>query len=360
MTGPVGEMRAERRKHLIKKALFSLFAAAVSLASLVLVLYVVELCLYLRDSRLPFNGKADGQLYTWGHPIENNRYGFREREFASPKPPGAYRIMVLGDSFTWGAGLAVDERYTSVAETLLNDSPTYPPPRRFEILNFGVFGIPTTRQKDILEEYRTVVEPDLIVVGFCFNDPQPRPRWYSVERERLASSTTATLIEYARILMHAAGLHRVSRLPEKGFYALAERTGRMPPWQVALQRTYETSSTEWRDFVQALRDIKGTSDQMGLPPPIFAVLNHGVHGSDYSTHPPYLEQYLGWFRQAEDAAREAGFVAYNHETEIPRELGHESLRVNYRDSHPSAALNRVYGEKLALKIAEGIGKDRGR
>ena len=148
------------------------------------------------------------------------------------------------------------------------------------------------------------------------------------------------------------GLHYLARLPERALYALAERTGRIPPWQVALQRTYETSSLEWAVFVEALRDIKRISDGMDLPAPIFAVLNHGVHGSDYSTRPAYLERYLTWYRQAEDAARDAGFMTYNHELDIAREIGDKSLQVHARDPHPSAALNRVYGEKLHLKVAE--------
>ena len=326
-----------------------MFTALASLASLVLMLHVVELFL---SAGLPVNGGADGRLYTWGHLVETNRFGFRERDFVSPKPPGVYRIMVLGDSFTWGVGLAAGERYTAVAENLLNSPPRG---RTFEILNFGIPNIPTTRERAILEEYRAIVDPDLIVVGFCFNDPQPRLRSYSIERERLAGSMPARIAVHARTVLRALGLHYLARLPERALYALAERTGRIPPWQVALQRTYETSSTEWADFVQALRDIKRISDRMDLPVPIFAVLNHGVHGSDYGTRPAYLEQYLAWYRQAEDAARDAGFMTYNHELDIPRKIADESLQVNAQDPHPSAALNRVYGEKLHLKVMESIG-----
>ena len=317
-------------------------------------LHLVELIL---TAGLPVNGRADGRLHTWGHLVENNRYGFRERDFVSPKPPGVYRIMVLGDSFTWGVGLAASERYTAVAENLLNSSP---PPggeaRSIEVLNFSIPNIPTTRERAILGEYRDIVDPDLIVVGFCFNDPQPRLRSYSIERERLAGSMPARMAVHARTVLRALGLHYLARLPERALYALAERTGRIPPWQVALQRTYETSSTEWADFVQALRDIRRISDRMDLPAPIFAVLNHGVHGSDYSTRPAYLEQYLAWYRQAEGAARDAGFKTYNHELDIPRKIADKSLQVNAQDPHPSAALHRVYGEKLHLKVMESIGR----
>jgi hypothetical protein len=51
---------------------------------------------------LPINGFVNGKRYTWGRLVENNRYGFRERNFKQPKPSDTYRVMVLGDSLTWG------------------------------------------------------------------------------------------------------------------------------------------------------------------------------------------------------------------------------------------------------------------
>ena len=68
----------------------------------------------------PVEAWIDGEVYTRGHLVKNNRYGFRQRDFTTPKPAGVYRVMVLGDSFTWGLGLAADDRYSAVAEELLN------------------------------------------------------------------------------------------------------------------------------------------------------------------------------------------------------------------------------------------------
>ncbi len=57
--------------------------------------------------------------WTWGHRIDNNSFGFREKEFDIPKSEGLFRIMILGDSLTWGAGLAYDQRYSAILDTLL-------------------------------------------------------------------------------------------------------------------------------------------------------------------------------------------------------------------------------------------------
>jgi hypothetical protein len=62
--------------------------------------------------------------------------------------------------------------------------------------------------------------------------------------------------------------------------------------------------------------------------------------------------YVQWFRQAEKVASDNGFIAYNHEVEIRKRLRNQSLIINRLDGHPSASVNRVYGEKLYRVIAK--------
>lgn len=306
-------------------------------------------------ARLPKNGYIKGERYTWGHLVANNRHGFRERNFATPKPAGVYRVMVLGDSLTWGVGLAVEERYTAVAEELLNQA--FDNDRTFEVLNFGIGGGPTVQERDILRDFNNAVQPDYIVVGFCLNDSQPKEQNYSVERERLRHSPAGRLIHGVSRGLRAAKLPYISSLLTDALYLLAEKNGSIPSWQQAIDRTYDPQSREWQEFMQALTDIKNTSDELHLPPPMFAVLNQGTftdRPTDYTAPDEYLRQYLRWYHQAERAAREIGFLAYNHEEEIARQLPNRLLVINELDAHPSAALNRIYGEKLARVIIEQI------
>ena len=337
-----------------RRALFSGVAAFAAASLSFGVLWAAETALSPYRA-LPQDGWIGGERYTWGHLVRNNEYGFRERDFESPKPPGVSRIMVLGDSLTWGAGLAVEERYTTVAEELLNRASGG---TRFQVLNFGLSGLPTVVERDILVAYKDLVEPDLIVVGFCLNDPQPETMNYSVERENLRRSMTGRAMVQVGVLLRNAGFPYLSRLWRLGFYGLAEHAGLMPGWRSALQRAYEPSSAEWEDFLRALRDIKRVSDDLRLPRPVFAVLNHGGAPSDYENPTGETKQRLAWDRQAEKAARDAGFVTYNHEREIPNRIVAESLHVNILDEHPSAELNRVYGEKLYRRIGDVLGTHR--
>jgi lysophospholipase L1-like esterase len=296
--------------------------------------------------RLPVNGVIDGSRYTWGHLVQNNKYGFRERDFETPKPADIYRVMVLGDSLTWGAGLAVEERYTAIAEGLLSEAF---PKKRFELLNFGIPGGPTTEERDILRELKLEVAPDLIVVGFCLNDPQPKRMDYSIEREKLTNSKLGQTVDRVSHFLLDIGLPYTAKLSNDAFYGLAQRLGIIPSANSALARAYDPLSNEWQSFVQALKDMKKMSDELNLPSPIFAILSHAGRSNILWSQ---------WLQQVEKTAADIGFVSYNHEFEIADRLGGESLTINRLDGHPSAAVNRIYGEKLYQVISEQLERQK--
>ena len=51
-------------------------------------------------------------------PYRTNSHGLRDRDRPA-KPPGTKRVLVMGDSFTWGYAVAEEEAYPQVAERLL-------------------------------------------------------------------------------------------------------------------------------------------------------------------------------------------------------------------------------------------------
>jgi len=332
--------RGKRRRTLpVWKKCF--FAGAVFLAFMVISLAGLEILLALLYPSAGFQGRRDGHRYTWGHRVDNNRFGFRERDFQTPKPEGVFRVMVLGDSFTWGVGLASELRYTDRLDKILQED--HPRPR-IEVLNFGVSGGPTTRERDVLKEHVNAIQPDLVIVGFCINDPQPKEQRYSSEAEKY--QWIFTTLHRSRHL----GLHRSSLFLDRCLWDLMEKVGLVPRWQEALQRVYEPDSNQWRQFVRALHDIKSICEERNLPPPIFISLNQGTSATsptDYGNPNEELATYLRWYHQAEGAAREAGMVVVNVERELARQMSDEPMGVNPLDGHPSPACHEIYARKLA-------------
>lgn len=283
-------------------------------------------------------------------PLEiKNRYGFREREFVTPKPEGVCRIMVLGDSFTWGTKVWVEARYTTILESYLNQAYPY---KKFEVLSFGKSGLATTDERDILQQYKDMVQPDLIVVGFVLNDPQPQRHNYSVEREAFEENYGPQM-ETFQETMNMFKLKRTGQLILKALDNILITTGVLPTWQAALQRTYEKDSEEWQAFEQALRDIKSMSNDMDLSQPIFAILNQGAYTdrpTNYGQPDEALEVFLEWYHQAEETAAQLGFNPINFEVEFAQQMSDEIMAVNIIDGHPSPKMHRLYAQGLFNEI----------
>lgn len=321
-----------------------------AMSSLVITLLVVftGLEIYLRTAEtrdlVPVVEKVAGPTIrndkvkrTRGNRIDNNSFGYRENEFEVPKPGGLFRIMILGDSLTWGSGLDYDQRYSAILDSLLAE--TYPE-RPVEVVNFGLRGGPTVVERDILARIQDEVEPDLVVVGFCHNDPQPRKQQYSVERARLDG-----FFSLIANLRHIGFRKTYSYLIERidGVFA---RLDAIPTWQEAMDRTYQPESAEWKAFLKALEDIKDISDKRQLPPPVFLLLT--MNTASDNPNPPWESR---WFALAGAAAAEKGFLVIDPTNRFITELKLEDLPVNSRDPHPSSACNRIYGEELFRAVA---------
>jgi lysophospholipase L1-like esterase len=101
--------------------------------------------------------------------VHTNAAGFRGAEFEPAKPPAMLRVVVLGDSSTFGWGVesfeAYPERLASALATRLGvDRET------IEVLNLGVPGYSSFQGRVLLERDALALDPDLVVWSFLSND----------------------------------------------------------------------------------------------------------------------------------------------------------------------------------------------
>lgn len=316
-------------------------------------IYAVEVYFEVTDpkKKLPFNGVDDtGTYYTWGNIVVENSYGFREIEFERNKEKDVFRIMVLGDSLTWGAGLKLSERYTNRLQKLLN---SHFDDIRFEVLNFAVSGGPTVLERDIFIKYADIVKPDLVIIGFCENDPEPRReenarRYYSYREAYKVIRSWPEFIENN-------GFPYLAKEVKKGLEKFGETMGWFPSWLEVLGKSYDKSSNDWAEFEKALIDIKSKSDSMGLPAPIFSVLNRGPNKkkpNNFKNPDKVLRIFIDFYRQAEESARIIGFTTVNVEAELAEEFNDKVMAVNSLDAHPNADVNEIYARKLFSLIKD--------
>ncbi len=116
---------------------------------------------YLYDVTLGWRNIPGWKATTRGRPLTINTKGLRDRDYPSEKPAGVKRILVLGDSYTWGYGVADTEVFTEVLEERLASGLT-----RWEVINAGVSGWGTDQQYLFFKQEGIQYDPDVVVVAF--------------------------------------------------------------------------------------------------------------------------------------------------------------------------------------------------
>lgn len=92
---------------------------------------------------------------------------FRRKTPFPPKRDGVLRIVTVGDSLTYGAGIASEHTYSARLEYLLAQH------RPVEVLNLGVSGHQSADVLEKLKFYLPRLQPDVVVYGICLNDFLP-------------------------------------------------------------------------------------------------------------------------------------------------------------------------------------------
>jgi hypothetical protein len=103
-----------------------------------------------------------------GVPVRINALGFRDRrDYSLAKPANTVRIVVLGDSVTFGHGTLDDTTYPYLLEQRLRG---WRGDVNWEVWNLGVPGYNTRQELIYLEEIGPAAQPDVVIVGFYPND----------------------------------------------------------------------------------------------------------------------------------------------------------------------------------------------
>jgi lysophospholipase L1-like esterase len=133
-----------------------------------------QYAIFVKDPILPHKPKPgsvlEGRSLTgeFDFRYAHNSFGWRGPEVAPDKPPGTFRILGLGDSFAYGAGVDLAETYPARLEERLNArGPGHP---RVEVVNAGIPSFFPEPERLLLEHYGLPLSPDLVIVGFVAND----------------------------------------------------------------------------------------------------------------------------------------------------------------------------------------------
>jgi lysophospholipase L1-like esterase len=280
---------------------------------------VMPEALQRREARVPGAREA----YFWHghlHVLDGDR--LRRTTPLPPRSPGVFRIAALGDSLTYGEGVAAEEAWPTVLERELKGE------YRVEVLNLGVSG---SESEDILrfaERLLPSLQPDLVLYGVCLNDFLPSGR-----RQYGNNRAWSFTIPFGEHLEHGT---RLGALAVRAYDQLLMRIGVRADFFTDILRDFRGYQQRFARDVAALnRLVTGR----GLPPVTALVLNQ----FPALTGP-------GWRigQLAEELLRGAGVTVVP--SEYIREHAGRNFAVSRWEGHPNAEAQRIFAGEFAAAV----------
>lgn len=263
---------------------------------------------------------------TYGESMTFNAHRFRDREFAFPKSPGVTRILVLGDSFTWGSGLNLEQTTPKILEQLLQSID-----ERIEVINGAKPGDNTERQLRRLREDGMPYEPDMVLLMYNVNDVE----------------------EFGEVPQGWFGFTSWCRQHSRVAELLLSRLGplaRQTPWRHQLSwlghilRRYEENDPRWQRTQAALEEMATFCRGHGvtLLVAIYPALTD-------------MDQYGG--KVAHQRVRDTCESLRIPSMDLLPLFEHQSVRrfhLNFMDSHPNAKAHQLVAEALVPFVGEHL------
>jgi len=169
---PARPIRARRRRLFIPAALIGALTVAGLTGELLVRLLVgspmPERLPLMTVQANPWRGYAmvpGGGHFTYHHPVRVNSLGLRGPE-VGPRRPGETRVLVLGDSLTYGQGVADDQTVPALLERRLAGDGD----GAVRVINGGLRGYATNQEVGLLAELGPVIRPDVVVLMWYWND----------------------------------------------------------------------------------------------------------------------------------------------------------------------------------------------
>lgn len=139
-----------------------------SLVSLVITLLVVEVFIRVilsKDSEPPKNDRPH-RYYA-----SEERKSLQDYFYQQKKPANTFRIIAIGDSFTFGFNNAFDDSWPKRLERMLNLNVGE---KKVEVINFGRPGYSASQEVSLVQNAVKSYEPDLIILEVTLNDPETK------------------------------------------------------------------------------------------------------------------------------------------------------------------------------------------
>lgn len=278
-----------------------------------------------------------------------NQHGFRDGPYPAANRDGGFRIIVLGDSFTYGTGVSLEDTFPEQMEQVF--FPAHD--REVEVLNWGVYAYNTRQQVALLRHRVDEFDPDLVLLVAYVNDASGEDRGAN----GASSKEPGWEVRWIQRLGLTSGVFggQDPRTPaQERMMALRRRSVLA---DVTAHRAYENLLSrvkvrgyqeDWTEGSPGLEMVRAGFSELKL-----LAKKHGfaVHVSMYPDLNRLDDSYP--YRAAHDeVARLSDEHGFTFHDLLPLLLGRDSrsLQAHAHDRHPNGACNAIVGEFLTESL----------
>jgi hypothetical protein len=250
-----------------------------------------------------------------GVDIHINSLGFRDDELTA-KAENEYRVLVAGQSITFGWGVPKDSTFCELSQNRLNASGDS---IHYNFVNTGIGNYNTRLEYLYLKRNLPLVNPDMVVLHAFLRDAETIP-----PKSQNVLIANSYLAAYLYIKIQQAFFFNNKTYKTIGDYYL---------------NMYSENSEGWKEQQQAFRDIRSLCEERRIP--LLVVLQPDLN--DLSEQSPQEKCYriIGDFLSTNSFSYIDMSDIYRAKVSNPR-----SIWVSVEDSHPNSAGHTVVADEL--------------
>jgi lysophospholipase L1-like esterase len=237
----------------------------------------------------------------------HNSECFRTPEYTIAHPPNTLRVVVLGDSFTWGQGVRMEESFPYLLEEHLNKRCKR---HRHQVISMGVQGHRLVDNVLKLMVHAQTLNPDLVVIQMYTND--------------------VDLYDYLTILYFQGDPDLI------------------PHYLATESKVLSSDSTDWKAYIEAVHTLRAWSEQKHVPVAFvaFPIIDRRKRGRNFDHYNIPENKVLTDLEKIIRPVQEEGFAVLDLTQAFRERAGNRYLAVSKMDAHPNPLAHSIAAEAL--------------
>jgi|GEM_PF-2030101 len=304
----------------------------------------VRLIEYVDDDVLDFRPIPNTTRIYNNIVYKTNEFGWRDYPYSHSKPANTFRILVIGDSVTWGLGVSLERTYAKHLEKELNQSGHAGV--EYQVVVVSLAALNVEQEAHLLEVEGLKYDPDLVVVGYALNDPDDGVSFGRQKREKSARKRPSFFLKAKKLLAQSSLIHYTFRFAQKIVWNVRVLVGKDETgWRV--KGGYFTSlyedPTKWERVVRAFQKIEQIANEREIP----VVLTVFPLMSDLDDY-----RWSSIHERIASAASDCGFFVLDLLPHFRRHHERELQVASGDHIHPNELGHRIAGDALHQVILE--------